>query len=124
MAAWTGTEVVVVGGWEDLCPPGADCNMPSVSFTDGAAFDPTAGTWRPIAPAPVGVVGTRASVVAGDVYLLAGCRTINCADSAPVVLRYRPDPDTWDAAHRSPVERSGLPPRRRWRRPDRLLGVG
>jgi len=54
--AWTGTEVLVLGGntgW--VCPPFADCPNPTTLAHDGAAFDPATQTWRAIAPAPVGL---------------------------------------------------------------------
>lgn len=56
VVAWTGSEVVVVGGntgW--VCPPNADCGSPTALASDGAAYDPATRTWRAIAPAPVGL---------------------------------------------------------------------
>lgn len=56
VVAWTGSEVVVVGGntgW--ICPPNADCTTPTALATDGAAYDPATRTWRAITPAPVGL---------------------------------------------------------------------
>ena len=56
VVAWTGSEVVVVGGntgW--VCAPNADCSAPTALASDGAAFDPATRTWRAIAPAPVGL---------------------------------------------------------------------
>jgi hypothetical protein len=55
VVAWTGREVLVVGGntgW--VCPPNADCAGPTDLATDGAALDPATGEWRPVADAPVG----------------------------------------------------------------------
>lgn len=57
VVAWTGEEVVVVGGntgW--VCPPAADCAFPTELVADGAAWDPATRTWRAIADAPVPVV--------------------------------------------------------------------
>src|SRR5262245_22108107 len=48
---WTGTELIVWGGLVDDEP----CCSRS---QDGAAFDPAAGTWRPIAPPPDGLTAT------------------------------------------------------------------
>lgn len=86
-AAWTGREVVLVGGDEFLCPPGADCLGPvDPPFADGAAYDPATGTWRSIAPAPVGVRHAAVAALDGDVYLA----------TAGELLRYRVDRDSWD----------------------------
>ena len=53
---WTGEEVLVIGGntgW--VCPPTADCVKPEPGqfASDGAAWNPTTGEWRPIADLPV-----------------------------------------------------------------------
>ena len=54
--AWTGTEVLVVGGnTEWVCPPNADCTTPTALAVDGAALDPATGAWRTIARAPIGL---------------------------------------------------------------------
>lgn len=112
-AAWTGAEIVVVGGWNFLCPPNADCAAPKdPPFTDGAAFDPTSSTWRPIAPTPIPFHDRPAAVVEGDVYVLAPCtghwgtgaptRITECPQGADaVLLRYDPDADEW-SLHRGP----------------------
>lgn len=90
-AAWTGEEVVVVGGWEFLCPPNADCDPPpDPPFVDGAAYDPAARTWRSIADAPMDVRGVFPAVVDGAVYLLAPGE----ADRF-TLLGYDPVADSW-----------------------------
>lgn len=63
VAAWTGAEVIVVGGTTGRpCPPGADCALPpkSAERADGAAYDPATDTWREIAPAPAAFAGGHA----------------------------------------------------------------
>lgn len=62
LAAWTGTEVIVVGGVSGRpCPPGADyCIGPSTYRTEAAAYDPETDTWRELAPAPEAVPGGHA----------------------------------------------------------------
>lgn len=63
---WTGTEVIVWGGWADPCGSG-----PCTPLSDGATFDPATSTWRPL-PAVTGLrtgggaawTGTR--LVLGD----------------------------------------------------------
>lgn len=50
--AWTGTELLVVGGAPGApCPPDASCVFPEVT-ADGAAYDPATDRWRELAPAP------------------------------------------------------------------------
>lgn len=79
VVAWTGTEVVVVGGntgW--VCPPSADCTTPTALASDGAALDPATGAWRSIAPAPVGLWnswgGDWDSVLVGDLLVVRGTK--------------------------------------------------
>ncbi len=79
VVAWTGTEVVVVGGntgW--VCPPGADCTTPTALASDGAALDPASGTWRSIASAPVGLWnswgGDWDSALVGDLLVVRGTK--------------------------------------------------
>lgn len=57
ISGWLSEHFVVVGGWDDApCPPSADCIAPELpALRDGAAFDPAAGRWESIAPAPVPV---------------------------------------------------------------------
>ena len=101
-SAWTGREIVVVGGWEFTCPPGADCGTNDVPLADGAALDPVTGMWRSIAPAPFGVRGSEAVAVGGDLYLLPICAA-GCPRGAGF-LRYRAADDAWDAFPRPPTD--------------------
>lgn len=109
-AAWTGQEVIVAGGWDFLCGPAADCGPPEEPpFTDGAAYEPTAGTWRSIADAPVAFHDTRPAVVGGQVFYLVDCTVPGFApsdvspsnqrcpgtDDSVVLLRYDPVGDAW-----------------------------
>ncbi len=56
VAAWTGSEVIVVGGVSGRpCPPDAECMGPSNYRTEAAAYDPGTDTWRELAPAPEAV---------------------------------------------------------------------
>jgi hypothetical protein len=108
-AAWTGTEVVVFGGWDFLCPPGAECapDPSTQTFVDGAAYDPASGTWRPMTPAPTPVTNAEAVSVGGDVYVLAPCGPgANCV-TAELLLRYRSDVDQW-STHRGPPGGAGV----------------
>lgn len=108
-AAWTGDEVMVIGGWDFLCPPGASCVGPTKApFTDGAAFDPSTQTWRPVADAPAAFQGERPAVFDGSVFFLVECDVSfigteeepaddRCPSTqeASVFLRYDPEPDMW-----------------------------
>jgi hypothetical protein len=88
-----GGTAYVIGGWEFLCPPTADCVMPrEAALSDGAAVDLDTGQWRRIADAPVPVHHTEAGVVGGDVYIVARGR----------LLRYDPDADAWARLGRLP----------------------
>jgi hypothetical protein len=64
--AWTGSEVLVVGGYLTVCPPAADCAEPGRLAVDGAAYDPATGTWREIADAPVGLADYFRTTMVGD----------------------------------------------------------
>lgn len=106
---WTGEEVIVVGGWELLCPPDADCAGPtSPPFSDGAALHLGTGTWRSIASAPVGLRSAPATAVDGSAFYLVDCdgppsgfgtRQVDpCPgwDGSSLLLRYDPSIDAWE----------------------------
>lgn len=117
-AAWTGEEIIVVGGWEFMCPPGASCVGPTEApFTDGAAFDPSTQTWRPIADAPAAFEGERPAVAGGSAaFFLVECDVpfIGTDEEAEercpstqepsVLLRYEPGPDRWTQLPAPPGE--------------------
>lgn len=96
--AWTGSEAIVVGGSQAICPPAASCAAyTGPTFNDGAAYNPATNTWRTIAPAPLGFSSSPAAVVAGDVFILIGPLLEFGAITAPGhLLRYQPDIDMWD----------------------------
>lgn len=103
VTAWTGHEVVVVGGTEFLCRDTAECIPPDdPPLRDGAAFDISAGSWRQIAAAPAGIHAERPAVVGGDVYVLT-CVQQQC-DSDGQLLRYRSADDAWDTLPGPPVQ--------------------
>lgn len=88
----------VIGGWELLCPPTADCMIPpDISLRDGAAVDLATAEWRRIAVAPVPLVHAEAGVVSGDVYVVAGRR----------LLRYDPVADAWSRLGPMPAGAGG-----------------
>lgn len=54
LLAWTGEEVLVVGGHSGPpCPPNADCAMPDDGVRDAAAYGVAGDVWRPLAEPPV-----------------------------------------------------------------------
>jgi hypothetical protein len=94
---WTGEEVVLVGGSDaPPCPPNASCAMPKTPpLSDGAAYDPDAGTWRSIAEAPVAFSWAQPIVLGATAYLwVPGEPQRPQAPSA--FLAYRIDEDRWD----------------------------
>lgn len=90
-------DLLIVGGWEFLCPPGADCATQAARLTDGAILDPGSGTWRPIAAAPYGLLAgeTNAVTVGTTMYALAECTDGDrCRQSR--LVAYDTVADAWD----------------------------
>ena len=92
-----GDRVLVVGGWEWLCPPNADCAHPDdlPLLRDGALLDVATGTWQAIAEAPFGVRHGRAVSIGGEVYVVTGCRGSVGCDATLELLRYDTSADQW-----------------------------
>jgi hypothetical protein len=92
---WTGSELIVFGGG----PQGAPLN------TQGAAFDPTSGTWRPIANAPVGLNLVN-SAWTGDSMVVVGSDIDNgnhASTATSVAMAYDPIADSWTRLPDPPV---------------------
>jgi hypothetical protein len=89
-SAWTGHELVVLGGTADPCPPNASCVAPDKELRDGAAYDPATDTWRSIADAPV-------PVGSGDRLLGAGGRLVlrHWQQHGSRLYVYDPGADEW-----------------------------
>src|SRR3954470_3126752 len=71
-----GDRMLVVGGWEFLCPPMADCSFPDAPLLhDGAVYDSATDSWSEIAAPPFGVRRQEYSTAAlgGSAFLLTGC---------------------------------------------------
>ncbi|MDT0274825.1 Kelch repeat-containing protein [Blastococcus goldschmidtiae] len=93
-----GDRVLVVGGWEFYCPPGAGCATPSEPlFPDGALYDASSDSWRRIAPAPFGVRGHGGTTAGleGTAYLVTRCADGPACGAPPRLLSYRPADDRW-----------------------------
>jgi N-acetylneuraminic acid mutarotase len=86
-AAWTNTEVVIVGGQRDF---------DSQPFDDGAAYDPKTGKWRQIAAFPLGPrTGATATWTGTEVIVWGG----SAGGDGPIFLgegaAYDPVADSW-----------------------------
>ncbi|MGN6575302.1 MAG: Kelch repeat-containing protein [Nocardioides sp.] len=93
-----GHRMLVVGGWEFLCPPSADCSTPEGDLlADGAVYDPATDRWVTIAPPPFGVRRAEyATAAIGDTaYLLTGCADGPMCDVRPRLLSYDVADDRW-----------------------------
>lgn len=89
---------LVVGGWELLCPPGADCSHPDGPlFRDGAVYDPAQDSWTPTAPAPHGVRRLERAAVGldGSAWLLSACASGVTCEGRARLLEYDLAADRW-----------------------------
>jgi len=90
---WTGTEMVVAGGMAS--PDGAQHNASPA--TDGAAWNPTTGSWHHIAPLPVPLAGwTHESFWTGtDLLVWSSVPTEGSTPGVEQFLDYSPGSDSW-----------------------------
>ena len=95
-SAWTGSEVVIWGGWD-----GSWDAEPGV-LADGAAFDPATGTWRMLAPAPIDARAPL-SVWTGSELLVWGT-ALRVTDIPRDGAAYDPASDTWRLIAEAPIE--------------------
>jgi hypothetical protein len=87
LMAWTGDDVLVLGGYQDTpCPPNADCAGPTNPLSDAAAFDPDADAWRTIARPPILVDRGTPAVVSDGILVIGTARDW---------WTYDPDTDRW-----------------------------
>lgn len=93
-AVWTGREVLIFGGDRSYCPPESVCDHePGPALRDGAAYDPAADSWRPIAAAPMPIRSASAVLVNRTLYAL-----VVAGPSVPagqLFLTYDLDADEW-----------------------------
>lgn len=93
-----GDRVLVVGGWEFLCPPEADCSTPEAALLDdGAVYDLTTDSWSTIAPPPFGLRRDEYATASldGTAYLLTRCGNGPTCEARPRLLSYRLADDRW-----------------------------
>jgi hypothetical protein len=91
VVAWTGEELLEIGGWGGNAGP-----------ADGAAFDPADGRWRRIAPAPVPVGALAASVWTGRRLFVSGGQLPDKTTLGPAAGLYDPASDTWAVTAAAP----------------------
>jgi hypothetical protein len=96
-SAWTGTELVVWGGWHGSWT----ANEPR-TFDDGAAYDPDTGRWRKLPPAPI---DARAPlfVWTGEELIVWGT-SLRTSDRPLDGAAYDPVSDTWRTIADGPIE--------------------
>lgn len=92
---WTGTEMIVWGGWSD--------EIGSTRFRDGAAFDPEDDSWRMIAEAPLDGRHNHLAAWTGEAMLILG------GDGSTDGALYDPRQDNWTLITPSPVPITGDP---------------
>lgn len=102
IAVWTGSEVVIAGGSDTTpCPADADCLIDLAPLDDGAAYDPTADSWRTIADAPEPFVNGEATWTGTEVLVLAHPKN-SVSDNA--LMGYDPSVDRWTTYADPPVD--------------------
>jgi hypothetical protein len=91
-AAWTGSELLIWGGWDDR----------SRFFADGAAYDAVAGTWRLLPEAPI---SPRAPlfVWTGEELLVWGT-AVRVSERPRDGAAYDPRANSWRRLARAPIE--------------------
>lgn len=97
-AVWTGRELVAAGGRTS-----PTCDDPgSVATSDAFALDPVAGSWRPLAPAPLAVGDLDGVWTGREAIFVGGPVGGEGPPAATVLLRYVPDDDTWETGQAPP----------------------
>jgi hypothetical protein len=96
-SAWTGTELLVWGGWDGSWNDGEPGTL-----GDGAAYDPVAGRWRELPPAPI---DARAPLFAwtGNELIVWGT-SFRTSDRPLDGAAYDPVSDTWRMIADGPIE--------------------
>jgi N-acetylneuraminic acid mutarotase len=95
-SAWTGRELIVVGGRAPRSAADASADN-AVPTTTGAAFDPVRNTWRTIASMPG--IGPSTAIWTGKQLVVL---------DATHVFRYDPTTDRWRDGTRPPFWRDGM----------------
>ncbi len=93
-AVWTGTEMVVWGGAELT-------ELPEHPVADGAAFSPSSGQWRLVAPSPLSARSSAAVVWTGTEMVVWGGS--NAGEFLGDGAAYNPATDSWRPIAPSPL---------------------
>ncbi len=109
-AVWTGTEMVIVGGFADRTFP--DGVTRSVTFRDGAAYNPRTNTWRKLPQMPAGRRAAAVVWTGRDVLVVGGWKpvvsdTATVAPAAVGLFAYRPATNRWRLLQPLPRGRFG-----------------
>lgn len=99
-AVWTGSEMVVWGGTELI----DDAEHP---VADGAAFDPTSGQWRLVAPSPLSARSSAAVVWTGTEMVVWGGS--NAGEFLGDGAAYDPAEDSWRPIAAGPLAPAMMP---------------
>jgi hypothetical protein len=90
---WTGSEVLVVGGDVGVPDnPAAEGGAGEEFAADGAAYDPEADTWQPIADAPVPIAYYYRTAMVGDAMVI---QTMTSQGRESTWLSYDASEDAW-----------------------------
>ena len=115
VGAWTGSELVVVGGTLDARCRGEvgddSCPVPDPTWErGGAAYDPATDSWRRIADAPVPIGRPDAVPWRGEVVVIARPTASATGSEPAVTLAYDPVADAWrTVTERTPFVESARP---------------
>jgi hypothetical protein len=95
LVTWTGEEVVVLGGHsEETCDDRGVCE----ELRDGAAYTPSTGRWRPLAPLPFGVAESTPSLQVGDTLVVVMSQAWWAYDAQADSWDRLPSPPDFDPA--------------------------
>ncbi|HEX6232355.1 MAG TPA: hypothetical protein VFZ63_04445 [Jiangellaceae bacterium] len=101
-AAWSGQEMLVWSGIE----PGDETDEVFDVFDDGAAYDPTADSWRELPAAPISGRASAAAVWAGDRLVVWGGFS-GPHEALDDGAAYLPDKDAWMELPPAPITGRG-----------------
>ena len=114
IGVWTGTEVLLWGGWSSdaPAPPPPETRSEdgrvtvsgriSISpggthgYADGAAYNPATDTWRSIPEAPIDSrIGEGVAWTGSEMLVIGGVSTPSEGEDGPIGAAYDPATDTW-----------------------------
>lgn len=107
LAAWTGTEMLIWGGH-----PGTETPFGDNEFVDGAAYDPAADRWRPLAAYPLGPRYGGRAVWTGRLLVVWGGARAQEGEDPPALsdgAAYDPVADRWTRLPASPLAGRKVP---------------